>query len=113
MNAMPSLTGSVGYIFTSCALDIKNSGDVRLKEMVDRFRVYDQPRRPEGKKEEWLAGKRVDTRGEWQGAKVQFLMSRLPVVWTVLFADETTGCSVLSTTLFYNAGRSGGNLRAT
>ncbi|THH33670.1 hypothetical protein EUX98_g564 [Antrodiella citrinella] len=62
MNALPSLNGSVGYIFTSCDLDVKNSSDVRVKDMVDRFKVYDQPRRPEGKPEEWLAGERVDIR---------------------------------------------------
>ena len=62
MNAMPSLNGSVGYIFTSCELDIRNSGDVRFKDMIERFKLYSQPRRPEGK-EEWLAGQRVDSRG--------------------------------------------------
>jgi distribution and morphology protein 10 len=63
MNAMPSLNGSVGYIFTSCELNIKSSGDVRFKDMMERFKVHHQPRRPEGKGEEWLAGERVDTRG--------------------------------------------------
>ena len=63
MNAMPSLNGSVGYIFTSCDLNVKTSGNVRLKDMIERFRVYDQPRRPEEKEEEWLAGERVDKRG--------------------------------------------------
>jgi len=63
MNAMPSLNGSVGYIFTSCDLDVKNSMNVRFKDMIERFKVYDQPRRPEGRAEEWLAGKRVDSRG--------------------------------------------------
>ena len=63
MTAMPTLSGSIGYIFTSCDLDVKSSGTVRFKDMLDRFRVYDQPRRPEGKEEEWLAGERVDTRG--------------------------------------------------
>jgi mitochondrial distribution and morphology protein 10 len=63
MNAMPSLNGSVGYIFTSCNLDVKNSGNVRFKDMIERFKVYDQPRRPEGRTEEWLAGERVDSRG--------------------------------------------------
>lgn len=62
MNAMPSLNGSVGYIFTSCELDIRNSGDVRFKDMIERLKLYSQPRRPEGK-EEWLAGQRVDSRG--------------------------------------------------
>lgn len=63
MNALPSLNGSLGYIFTSCELDIKNSGDVRLRDMVERFKVYDHPRKPEGQEEVWLAGERVDTRG--------------------------------------------------
>lgn len=62
MNAMPSLNGSVGYIFTSCDLDVKNSGNVRFKDMIERFKPYSQPRRPDGK-EEWLAGQRVDSRG--------------------------------------------------
>ena len=65
MNALPSLNGSVGYIFTSCNLDVKGSGDVRFKDMVDHFKVHDLPRRPEGKDEEWLAGERVDTRGAY------------------------------------------------
>lgn len=63
MNAMPSLNGSIGYIFTSCSLDTKSSGFVRFKDMIERFKVYDQPHRPEDKEEVWLAGKRVDTRG--------------------------------------------------
>ena len=63
MTALPTLNGSVGYIFTSCDLDIKSSGNTRVKDMIDRFRVYEQPRRPEGKEQEWLAGERVDTRG--------------------------------------------------
>lgn len=64
MTALPSLNGSVGYIFTSCDLDIKGSGNVRVKDMIDRFKVYAQPQRPEGKEEEWLAGERVDSRGQ-------------------------------------------------
>ncbi|PPQ99904.1 hypothetical protein CVT24_009585 [Panaeolus cyanescens] len=62
MTAMPSLNGSVGYIFTSCPLDVKSSGNVRFKDMIERFKVYDQPRRPEPKDEEWLAGERVHNR---------------------------------------------------
>ena len=65
MDALPSLHGSVGYIFTSCELDVQNSHNVRLKDMVERFKVYSQPRRPEEKEEEWLAGERVDTKGAY------------------------------------------------
>jgi distribution and morphology protein 10 len=63
MNALPSLNGSVGYIFTSCDLNVASSGNVRFKDMIDRFKVYDRPRRPEGKEEVWLAGELLDTRG--------------------------------------------------
>ena len=63
MDALPSLHGSIGYIFTSCELDVQNSRNVQLKDMVERFKVYSQPRRPEEKEEEWLAGERVDAKG--------------------------------------------------
>ncbi|KAG6886060.1 Mitochondrial distribution and morphology protein 10 [Termitomyces sp. T159_Od127] len=62
MTAMPSLNGSVGYIFTSCDLDVKSSGNVQFKDMIERFKVYDQPRKPEVKDEEWIAGEVVNTR---------------------------------------------------
>lgn len=84
MNALPSLNGSVGYIFTSCDLDVKGSGDVRFKDMIDRFRVHDHPMRPEGKEEVWHAGERIDTRGEhlwpalrhfdWNCASLDYLL---------------------------------------
>lgn len=63
INAMPSLHGSIGYIFTSCDLNVKGSANAQFKDMMDCFKVYDQPRRPEGREEEWLAGERVDSRG--------------------------------------------------
>jgi distribution and morphology protein 10 len=63
MDALPSLNGSVGYIFTSCDLDLKDSKNVYFKDMVDRFKVYDQPRRPIPREEVFLAGQRADTRG--------------------------------------------------
>jgi len=62
MNALPSLNGSVGYIFTSCDLDVKNSKNVYFKDVVDRFKVYEHPRRPGLKDEVFLAGERVDAR---------------------------------------------------
>lgn len=63
MNALPSLNGSIGYIFSTCELDLKSSGDVRFKDIVDRFRIFGIPKLPEGKPEVYLAGRRVDTRG--------------------------------------------------
>jgi len=63
MNAMPSLSGSIGYIFTSCDVDTKSSGSIHLKDVIDHFKIYGQPRTPEGREEEWLAGERVNIRG--------------------------------------------------
>ncbi|EIW82194.1 hypothetical protein CONPUDRAFT_164829 [Coniophora puteana RWD-64-598 SS2] len=64
MNAMPSLNGSIGYVFTSCDLNVQNSGDVHLKDMIERFRVYDQPKRPatDDYEGEWKAGEKVHKR---------------------------------------------------
>ncbi|KAJ8086230.1 Mitochondrial distribution and morphology protein 10 [Marasmius tenuissimus] len=82
MNAIPSLNGSVGYIFTSCDLDIKASGHVPFKDMIERFKVYDRPRRPEGKGEEWLAGERVDTRDYLMYGRLYIPTGRLDALYS-------------------------------
>lgn len=91
MNAMPSLNGSVGYIFTSCDLDVHSSADVRFKDMIERFRVYDQPKRPEDKGEEWLAGERVDTRGLYYSLNTPLK--------PMLIVKQIISCMVVSTSL--------------
>ncbi|KIK65471.1 hypothetical protein GYMLUDRAFT_194079 [Collybiopsis luxurians FD-317 M1] len=91
MNAMPSLNGSVGYIFTSCDLDIQSSGDVRFKDMIERFRVYDQPRRPEGKGEEWLAGERVDTRDYLMYGRLYIPTGRLDALYSTRLSPNLQG----------------------
>ncbi|KAF5393969.1 hypothetical protein D9757_000201 [Collybiopsis confluens] len=82
MNAMPSLNGSVGYIFTSCDLDVQSSAEVRFKDMIERFRVYDQPRRPEGKGDEWLAGERVNTRDYLMYGRLYIPTGRLDALYS-------------------------------
>lgn len=62
LNALPSLNGSLGYIFTSCDLQLNSSTDVRIRDVVQHFKVYDQPRAPEARPEVWLGGERVDRR---------------------------------------------------
>ncbi|KAF9076394.1 mitochondrial distribution and morphology protein 10 [Rhodocollybia butyracea] len=91
MNAMPSLNGSVGYIFTSCDLDVQSSGDVRFKDMIERFRVYDQPRRPEGKGEEWLAGERVDTRDYLMYGRLYIPTGRLDALYSTRISPSLQG----------------------
>ncbi|KAJ3981871.1 mitochondrial distribution and morphology protein 10 [Lentinula detonsa] len=91
MNAMPSLNGSVGYIFTSCDLNVKSSGDVRFKDMIERFRVYDQPRRPQGKGEEWLAGERVDTRDYLMYGRLYIPTGRLDALYSTRLSSNLQG----------------------
>ncbi|EIW61284.1 mitochondrial distribution and morphology protein 10 [Trametes versicolor FP-101664 SS1] len=91
MNALPSLNGSVGYIFTSCNLDVKGSGDVRFKDMVDRFKVFDQPRKPEGKEEEWLAGERVDTRDYLLYGRIYVPTGRLDALYSTRITPTLQG----------------------
>ncbi|EPQ59366.1 mitochondrial distribution and morphology protein 10 [Gloeophyllum trabeum ATCC 11539] len=91
MNALPSLNGSIGYIFTSCDLNVKGSGDVRFKDMVDRFRVYDQPRRPEGKEEVWLAGERVDTRDYLLYGRFYIPTGRLDALYSARLSGTMQG----------------------
>ncbi|KAJ7179313.1 mitochondrial distribution and morphology protein 10 [Mycena filopes] len=91
MNAMPSLNGSVGYIFTSCDLDVKDSGNVRFKDMVERFRVYDQPRKPEGKEEEWLAGERVDKRDYLLYGRFYLPTGRLDALYSTRLSPTLQG----------------------
>ncbi|KAG9047486.1 Mitochondrial distribution and morphology protein 10 [Tulasnella sp. UAMH 9824] len=82
MNALPSLNGSVGYIFTSCDLDVKGSNSVRFKDMIDRFKVYDAPRRPEGREEVWQGGERVDTRDYLLYGRIYVPTARLDALYS-------------------------------
>ncbi|KAF7331920.1 Mitochondrial distribution and morphology protein 10 [Mycena kentingensis (nom. inval.)] len=82
MNAMPSLNGSIGYIFSSSHLNIKSSGDVRFKDMLERFRVYEQPRRPDPKEEEFFQGKLVDKRDYLLYGRFYLPTGRLDAVYS-------------------------------
>jgi len=69
LRALPTLRGSVGYIFASTdpekpPLNVgKGSKEVDFKDMTSRYRTLGIPRKPEGKDKVWLGGKRVDARG--------------------------------------------------
>lgn len=91
MNALPSLNGSVGYIFTSRELDIKNSSDVNLKDMTEHFNVYAQPRRPEGQEEVWLAGERVDTRDYLLYGRLYLPTGRLDALYSTRLSPTVQG----------------------
>ncbi|KAJ1034625.1 hypothetical protein NDA18_001481 [Ustilago nuda] len=65
LGALPNLAAGIGYIYASTREPIdfgKSSSDVRLKEIIERFRIVESPRRPVSaartKQDEpyWLAG---------------------------------------------------------
>jgi hypothetical protein len=98
MTALPTLNGSVGYIFTSCDLNVQGSANVPFKQLVERFRVYDRPSRPEGKEPVWLAGERVDPKG---CTRIHLLTLadtpfRLFAIWQALHPRWTTRCPVFT-----------------
>jgi distribution and morphology protein 10 len=68
LNALPSLSGSLGYIFTSCDLQLESSTAVKLQDVIQHFRVYGQPRTPEPRAEIWQSGERIDKRGRYSSS---------------------------------------------
>lgn len=49
MNALPSLNGSIGYLYTSQPLDIGTSATVDFQDLVDRFRIVEPTDTNKGK----------------------------------------------------------------
>lgn len=43
LNALPTLNGSLGYLYTSRKLDIGTSATVDFQDMIDRFRIVIKP----------------------------------------------------------------------
>ncbi|PWN49228.1 hypothetical protein IE53DRAFT_346193 [Violaceomyces palustris] len=88
LRALPSLTGSLGYIYASTdpeqpPLDIGNSSkDVRIKQLIERFRLFENPRHPTAKDEVWLNGRRVDTRDYLIYGSMHLPTSRMDALFT-------------------------------
>ncbi|WWD18812.1 mitochondrial distribution and morphology protein 10 [Kwoniella shandongensis] len=63
LDALPQLNGSISYITTSEPLEeIGPSRTIAFRDVVERFRVFPPPKRPVGKDEVWLGGRRVEGR---------------------------------------------------
>ncbi|KAI8993636.1 hypothetical protein BDB01DRAFT_903122 [Pilobolus umbonatus] len=52
LNALPTLNGSLGYLYTSKDLDIGKSATVDYQEMIDRFRIIVHPPKKTEKQEQ-------------------------------------------------------------
>ncbi|EPQ28242.1 uncharacterized protein PFL1_04069 [Pseudozyma flocculosa PF-1] len=85
--ALPNLRGGVGYIYSSTdtPLDIGSSSrDVNFKQIVERFRITEAPRRPQPKEPTWLAGERIDQRRDYLVYGCMHLpSSRLDALYTL------------------------------
>jgi len=82
INALPYLHGSVGYIFASCNLNVQGSTNVPFKDVIDCFRIYSPPHKPERKEEEWLAGERVDARDYLMYGRLYLPTGRLDALYS-------------------------------
>ncbi|QRV73082.1 distribution and morphology protein [Ceratobasidium sp. AG-Ba] len=83
MNALPTLNGSIGYIFTSCDLDVKHSSNVPFKDMIERFKIHDRPTRPVGKEELFLGGRNINAREYLLYGRYYIPSSRLDALYSV------------------------------
>ena len=43
VKALPTLNGSIGYVFTACDLNMRGSQDIRLKDITKCFKIYNLP----------------------------------------------------------------------
>ncbi|CAE6527145.1 unnamed protein product [Rhizoctonia solani] len=91
MNALPTLNGSIGYIFTSCDLDLKQSSTVPFKEVVDRFVIHDRPRRPAGKEEVFLGGRNINAGEYLLYGRYYVPSSRLDALYAIRLAPTLQG----------------------
>ncbi|CUA69062.1 Mitochondrial distribution and morphology protein 10 [Rhizoctonia solani] len=91
MNALPTLNGSIGYIFTSCDLDLKQSATVPFKDIVDRFVIHDRPRRPTGKEEVFLGGRNIHAGEYLLYGRYYVPSSRLDALYTVRLTPTLQG----------------------
>jgi len=91
LQALPTLHGSLGYIFTSCPLDVGGSHVVPFDELLPRFKIYGPPKRPEGKEEEYLAGQRVDTRDYLLYGRMYVPAQRIEALYSVHISPTLQG----------------------
>ncbi|KAN0060862.1 Mitochondrial distribution and morphology protein 10 [Thecaphora frezii] len=87
--ALPDLRGGIGYIYTSTdePLDLgRSSRDVDFKHIIERFRIHETPKRPQGKAPTWLAGERVDARDYMVYGCMHIPSSRLDALYTLRIA---------------------------
>ncbi|KAL9934877.1 hypothetical protein V8E36_005953 [Tilletia maclaganii] len=101
LRALPSLRGAFGYIFASidperialdgsspAQLDIgTSSAKVRFKDVIDRFKVHEVPRRPLGRDKVWKGGKRVDSRDYLLYGCIHVPSGRLDALYTTRLSE--------------------------
>ncbi|ETS62430.1 hypothetical protein PaG_03045 [Moesziomyces aphidis] len=96
LGALPNLRAGIGYIYASTHAPIdfgKSSKDVKLKEVIERFRIVEAPRKlpPQADQEYyWLAGERHAEPSPTQDGSAEYLVygcmhvpsARLDALWT-------------------------------
>ncbi|KAK0544983.1 Mitochondrial distribution and morphology protein 10 [Tilletia horrida] len=100
LRALPTLRGAFGYIYASidperlaldgtpASLDIgTSSARVRFKDVIDRFKVHEIPRRPLGRSAVWQGGRRVDKRDYLMYGCIHVPSGRLDALYTTRLAE--------------------------
>lgn len=110
MNALPSLNGTFGYLFTSRPLDVGTSATVQLKDVVERFRIVSPELVSDSVEEGDLSRKKKGTfvcvcgrRSICRENILIHIFDRLPHIWSDGCSWWSTWGTPFSTALAINA----------
>ncbi|KAI9025351.1 hypothetical protein CLU79DRAFT_745199 [Phycomyces nitens] len=106
MNVLPSLNGSLGYLYTSRPLDIGTSATVDFKDLVDRFRVVQTKPSWESQDNDYLVYGRMFFPGaRLEAMAVRRLTQNLQYLVTAVNRPRSQGLPQIAMQLQYDVGK--------
>ncbi|KAL0082435.1 mitochondrial distribution and morphology protein 10 [Phycomyces blakesleeanus] len=106
MNAIPSLNGNIGYLYTSRPLEIGTSATVDFKDLVDRFRVVQAAPTWNSQDNDYLVYGRMFFPGaRLEAMAVRRLTQNLQYLITAVNRPKSHGLPQIAMQLQYDVGR--------
>ncbi|KAI9275563.1 hypothetical protein BDA99DRAFT_545299 [Phascolomyces articulosus] len=109
MNALPSLNGSVGYLYTSRSLDIGTSATVDFQDMVDRFRIvspdYSESRKKNSVNHYLLYGRMFFPGARLESMYVRRISDKIQCLVTAVNNPRVSGLPEIAMQLQYDVGK--------
>ncbi|KAI8149050.1 hypothetical protein BJV82DRAFT_663393 [Fennellomyces sp. T-0311] len=108
MNALPSLNGSIGYLYTSRSLDIGTSATVDFQDMVDRFRIanpIDDSRKVDSINHYLLYGRMFFPGARLECMYVRRISEKMQYLITAVNNPRVSGLPEIAMQLQYDVGK--------